>query len=317
MPIPRAARLACLALALLSVFPSRHAWAQDPRVRDLEAYVARAVADWHAPGLAIAVVKDGEVLLAKGYGVREIGRPEAVDADTLFAIGSTTKAMTAAAIGMLVDEGKLAWDDPVAKHLPGFAVADAYVTRELRIRDLLTHRSGLAGTDDLWYGQERRPIDDVLRRLQLVAPSSSLRSHFAYQNVMYGAAGEVIARASGMPWAEFIRRRIFAPLGMTRSVPMLEDLAGRDNVAMPHFDVDGRTMRISNAAVDAIPAAGAVWSSAADMARWITCLLSAGDQAAGPKLLAAGTKEELFRPQFIVDEGFYPTAQVTRPHLMT
>jgi CubicO group peptidase (beta-lactamase class C family)/cyclophilin family peptidyl-prolyl cis-trans isomerase len=317
MPTSRACRLACLALSLLAVAPPAGARSQDVRAGEFDAYVARAVTDWHAPGLAIAVVKDGQVLVAKGYGVRDIGQPGAVDANTLFAIGSTTKAMTAAAIGMLVDEGKLAWDDPVTRHLPGFAVADAYVTRELRIRDLLTHRSGLAQTDFLWYGQERRSIDDVLRRLQLVTPSSSLRSHFAYQNVMYAAAGEVVARVSGMPWAEFVRRRIFTPLGMTRSVASLGGVTGLDNVAVPHFELNGRVAQISNASADAVPAAGAVWSSAADMARWVAYLLSEHGDPAVPQLLAPGTKEELFRPQFVVDEGFYPTARLTRPHWTT
>jgi CubicO group peptidase (beta-lactamase class C family) len=309
--------VACLAVSLVAAGTPPPAGAQDARVRDFDAYVKRAVADWRAPGLAVAVVKDGQVLLAKGYGVRDIGQPGAVDADTLFAIGSTTKAMTAAAIGMLVDEGRVAWDDPVTKHLPGFAVADPYITRELRIRDLLTHRSGLAGTDQLWYGQQTRPLAEVLRRLQFVAPSSSLRSHFAYQNVMYAAAGEVVARAGGTPWAEFIRRRFFAPLGMTSSVPLIAELAGRDNVAQPHFDLDGRITRISNAPVDPVAPAGAVWSSASDMARWVTYLLAGHDDASGPKLLAPATKEELFRPQFVVDEGFYPTAGLTRPHWTT
>ena len=317
MPMLRAARLACAALSLLALVLPRGAGAQDARVRDFDAYVARAVADWRAPGLAVALIKDGRVLLAKGYGVRDIGERGAVDADTLFAIGSTTKAMTAAAIGMLVDEGKLAWDDPVTKHLPGFAVADAYVTREVRIRDLLTHRSGLPGTDSLWYGHRTRPLEDILRRLQLVAPSSSLRSHFAYQNVMYAAAGEIVARASGRSWAEFVRQRIFGPLGMTRSAPALADLSGRDNVAMPHFDVDGQVRRIQNEPADAVGAAGSVWSSASDMARWVNYLLSPDDVAAVPKLLSASTREELFRPQFVVDEWPYPAARITRPHWTT
>ena len=316
MPCSRAA-VACLAASLVAMLLAVPARAQDTRVREFDDYVARAVADWRAPGLAVAVVKDGQVLLAKGYGVRDIGQPAAVDADTLFAIGSTTKAMTAAALGLLVDEGRVAWDDPVTRHLPDFAVADPYVTRELRIRDLLTHRSGLAGTDQLWYGQETRSSADVLRRLQLVRPSTSLRSHFAYQNVMYAAGGEIVSRASGLPWAEFVRRRILAPLGMARTVPVIADLAGRDNVAHPHFDLEGRITRIANAPVDPVAPAGSVWSSAADMARWVTYLLDASDDASGPKLLAPSTKEELFRPQFVIDEGFYPTARLTRPHWTT
>ena len=149
--------------------------------------------DWKTPGLAIAVVKDGEVVFAKGYGVRRLGAPEPVDEHTLFAVGSTTKAMTAAALGMLVDEGKLGWDDPVTKHLPWFALHDPYVTREVRVRDLLTHRAGVPNTDLLWYQQET-PAREVVARLRDVPLESSVRTHFTYQNVMYAAAGEVVAR---------------------------------------------------------------------------------------------------------------------------
>src|SRR6478672_8261393 len=148
-------RLSCTAAALLLSLPLLSSAAQsrsatDP-IRDLDAYTAKAVADWKVPGLAIAVVKDGRIVFAKGYGVREIGKLAPVDTQTLFAIGSTTKAMTSASIGMLVDEGKLRWDDRVTKILPSFQLADPYVTRELTIRDLLTHRAGLGNADVLWY----------------------------------------------------------------------------------------------------------------------------------------------------------------------
>src|SRR5712671_2632606 len=142
-----------------------------------DAYVAKAITNWRAPGLAIAVVKDGQVVFSKGYGVRELGKPEAVDTHTLFAIGSTTKAMTAALVGILVEEKKLEWDDKVIKHLPWFQVKDPYLTREITVRDLLTHRAGLGGVDFLWYGQTTSPRE-ILERLRFVEPSHSLRSSF-------------------------------------------------------------------------------------------------------------------------------------------
>src|SRR4051812_16532835 len=195
--------------------------ATDP-IRDLDAYAAKAVAEWRVPGLAIAVVKDGRIVFAKGYGVREAGKVAPVDTQTLFAIGSTTKAMTAAAIGMLVDEGKLRWDDPVTQHLPTFQLADPYVTREITIRDLLTHRAGLGNGDVLWYGTDADGAE-ILRRARFIPSAYSMRAGFIYQNVMYGIAGQVVGAVSGMTWAEFLKKRIFEPLGMTRTVPTLAE----------------------------------------------------------------------------------------------
>jgi CubicO group peptidase (beta-lactamase class C family) len=188
----------------------------------LDAYAAKAVRDWQVPGLAISVVKDGRVVFAKGYGVRELGRPAPADTQTLFAIGSTTKAMTAAALGMLVDEGKVRWDDPVTRYVPRFQTGDPYVTREMTVRDLLTHRGGVGNADYLWYESDI-PSDEVRRRLRFLRPAYSFRAGFIYQNVMYAVAGDVVEAASGMPWEQFVRRRIFEPLGMTRTVATLRE----------------------------------------------------------------------------------------------
>jgi CubicO group peptidase (beta-lactamase class C family) len=183
-------------------------------------------------------VKDGEIVFAKGYGVRTLGAPEPVDERTLFAIGSTTKAMTAAALGILVDDGKLTWDDPVVKHLPWFALKDAYATREMRVRDLLTHRGGVPNTDLLWYGQSWT-TREIVARLREVELETSFRTHFTYQNVMYAAAGEVVAAVSGMSWADFVTTRIFRPLGMTGTIATAATLDRQPNVAQPHYEIDG------------------------------------------------------------------------------
>jgi CubicO group peptidase (beta-lactamase class C family) len=267
-------------------------------------------------GLSVAVVRDGTPIFAKGYGVRELGKPDRVDEHTLFAIGSTTKAMTAAAVGMLVDDGKVRWDDPVTRHLPGFQLADPYVTREVTIRDLLTHRAGLASGDILWYRTDLTQAE-ILRRAQFIPISYSFRSGFVYQNIMYAAAGAVVEAASGMPWTEFVATRIFQPLGMTRTVATLAGTAGVPNVATPHDRVDGQVRPIGNAAVDPVAAAGSVWSSAADMAKWAAFMVDSG-KAGGRRLLRPGTWAELFKPQTMVDPGgFYPTARLTRPHWTT
>ena len=280
-------------------------------------YAARAVSDWGATGLAVAVVRGDELLFARGYGVLELGSPNPVNPDTLFAIGSTTKAMTAAAVGMLVDEGKLAWDDPVRRHLPEFAVRDAWVSREMTVRDLLTHRGGLPNTDVFWYGQET-DMEEMLERLRQVEPAYSMRSGFVYQNVLYATAGEVVKRVSGMPWHDFVDSRIFDRLGMERTAPLLSLARRRANVASPHHLVDGETVVIENASVDSVAAAGSVWSSVREMSLWLRMLLASGVAADGTRILSEAVVEEMFRPQSLVDRtGFYPTERLTKPHWVT
>ena len=206
------------------------AHAQEAPLNGFDDYVNKALREWEVPGLAIAIVKDDRIVLAKGYGVRKLGDPAPVNERTLFAIGSSSKAFTAAAIAMLVDEGKLKWDDPVTKYLPGFELYDPYVTRELTVRDLLSHRSGLERGDFLWYGTEY-DRDEILRRTRYLKPTWSLRSTFGYQNLMFLAAGQLIARVSGKSWDEFIRQRIFVPLSMTASNTSIRDLKNSDNVS--------------------------------------------------------------------------------------
>lgn len=290
--------------------------AQPDPLAGFDAAVAKGVQDWGVTGLATAVVKNGTVVFSKGYGVRELGQPGAVDNRTLFAIGSTTKAMTAALVGMLVDEKKLAWDDPVTKHLPWFQLADPYVTREITIRDLVTHRAGLGNADYLWYGQATSATE-ILRRLRLLPPAYSLRSSFIYQNVMYAAAGAVIEAAGGRPWAEQMQARIFEPLGMSDTIATAATLASRPNVARPHWVIQGTATRIENASVDGVAPAGSVWSNVTDMAKWSAMLL-AGGKAGAKTLLSPATVEELFKPQTMVTgEAFYPTARLTKPKWTT
>jgi len=289
--------------------------ASDP-IHDLDSYTAKAVADWKVPGLAIAVVKDGRIVFAKGYGVRELGKPAPVDTQTLFAIGSTTKAMTAASIGMLVDDGKLKWDDRVTKILPAFQLADPYVTRELTVRDVLTHRAGLGNADVLWYRTDNS-ADEVVRRVRFADPAYSLRSSFIYQNIMYAVAGQVVAAESGMPWERFVRTRLFAPIGMPNAVPLGDSARRRSNVASPHYRFGDTIRVVGNASVDAVASAGAVWASVADMARWMRFILDSG-RVDGRRLLKPETFAELLKPQTMVTPAeFYPTARLTKPHWTT
>ena len=307
---------ASIVLALLAAASTA---GQAPPLTDFDAYAGKGVKDWNIPGLAVTVVKDGRVVFAKGYGVRELGKPAPVDTHTLFAIGSTTKAMTAAAVGILVDDGKVAWDDPVTKYLPWFQLEDPYVTRELTLRDLLTHRGGIPNTDFLWYGTDNSS-SDILRRMRLVRPETSMRSHFTYQNVMYLAAGEVVAAASGMPWDAFIRTRILGPLGMTETIPTAATLSSQQNVASPHFTIGESVRVIRNASVDAVAPAGAIWSSVHDMSKWMMAMIDGGriDSRTGARLVSEATYRNLFSPHAIVGaDAFYPTATLTHPRWTT
>ena len=306
--------------AALAIFVASSAGAQAPAASleaEMDSYVAKAVRDWHVAGLSIAVVKDGRIVFAKGYGVRELGKPAPVDTSTMFAIASTTKAMTAAAIGMLVDEGKVRWDDPVTKYLPTFQLYDPYATREVTVRDLLTHRAGLGNADYLWDLSDL-PTAEIMSRVRLVKPAYSMRSSFIYQNVMYMMAGEVIRAASGMPWEKFVETRIFQPIGMKSSVPSLSLVPAGANAASPHWRYGADTVRvISNTITQSVGSAGAVWAPASDMARWMMFLLDSG-RVKGKRLLQPATYAELFTPQVIVPpDEFYPTMALTKPRWMT
>jgi CubicO group peptidase (beta-lactamase class C family) len=304
--------------AVLALLLAPAAAAQiDTRSADFDAYVSRAVADWKTTGLAVAVVKDGKVIFAKGYGFRESGKPAPVDTSTVFAVASTTKAMTAAALGMLVDEGKVKWDDPVSRHIPWFQLRDPWATREVTVRDLLTHRAGLGNADYLWYGADY-PADTMLRKLRLIEPEYSMRGGFTYQNVMYIAAGQVVAAASGMPWDQFVTRRIFEPLGMRNTYALQRLVPPGANAASPHFLYDSDTAGVVKTdRSKAIGPAGDVWSSVADMSKWMLFLIDSG-RVSGKALLAPATWAELFDPQTIVPpEEFYPSQELTKPSWRT
>lgn len=315
-------RLNVLLLLLLSGFVCAplSSVSAEPDWEAFDLYVSAAATEWDVPGLAIAVVKDDETVFARGYGTTSLNKGTAVDEHTLFSIGSTTKAMTAAAIGMLVDEGKLAWDDPVAKHMPQFRLADSAATAKMRVRDLLTHNVGVPNTDVLWYEQPN-DLSEILRRMQYVELETPMYSSFTYQNVMYAAAGRLIEMKAGMPWSQFIERRIFKPIGMKRSVALLARTKLRDNVAQPHDYVNSKQSNkldvIQNASVDQVAAAGSVWSSVHEMALWARFLLRGCETEKGRPLLAENTCSELFTPQTIVNQEMYPAMRLYDHHWLT
>jgi CubicO group peptidase (beta-lactamase class C family) len=294
LAFPRLALL-LVAAAWSAALTTAPAAAQRPDVRALDRSIAEARSKWEVPGLAVAIVKDGRVVLAQGYGVRDIREPGAVDEHTLFAVASNTKAFTAAALAMLADEGRLSWDDRVRDHLPWFELYDPYVSAELRIRDLLSHRSGL-GTysgDLLWYGTGYS-AEEVVRRARLVPQAGSFRASYGYSNLMFIAAGEVIAAVSGEPWSAFVRRRILAPLGMDRTVLSTDSLALRDNVATPHGHWEGERVAFPWYNWDAMGAAGGIISSVAEMAEWMKVQLARGVVAEGDTLFQPRRSAEMW-----------------------
>jgi CubicO group peptidase (beta-lactamase class C family) len=284
------------ALWLAALAPVAHA--QPAPLAGLDSYIEAAMQQWHVPGLAIAVVRNDSVIYARGFGVRELGRAELVDEHTLFAVASTTKAMTVAGLGMLVDEGRLGWDDAVAKYLPGLQLGDAYVTRELTVRDLLTHRSGIARSDNLWIAG---PFDraEVLRRARYLPQSNAFRTTYGYQNIMYIAAGELLGAVAGVSWDQFMEERVFRPLGMRRSTTRADVVATRDNVASSHIRVDGQVEAVERRNYDNIGGAGAAFSSVYDMAQWLRMHLNGGTYR-GMRLLDEATLREIHSPQTVM-----------------
>jgi len=292
--------LALVAALLVPASLTAQAPAKNP-IPALERYIEEARRQWEVPGLAIAIVKDDSVVLMRGFGLRELGKPDPVDAQTLFAIASCSKAFTATLVGMLVKEGKLSWDDPATEHLPGFQLYDPYATRELTVRDLLSHRSGLSRGDLIWYasGFSR---EEVLRRVRLLKPSWSFRSAYGYQNIMFLAAGEIASRIAGHSWDRAIRERFFLPMGMLASNTSVTALEGRDNVATPHQRIEKVVTPIAWRNVDNVGSAGAINSNVAEMAQWVRLQLGRG-MLGDRRLVDSTIIEETWQQQTVIPRG--------------
>lgn len=263
-----------------------------------DAYVQQALEAWKVPGAAIAVIRNDSIVYARGFGVREVGKPALVEARTIFAIGSSSKAFTAAAVAMLVDEKKMSLDARAGLYLPSLQLADPYATRELTVRDLLSHRSGLARGEMVWYGSGY-DRDEIIRRVRFLQPTWSFRSTFGYQNIMYISAGQAIARVADTSWDDFIRDRFFGPLGMTASTTSIRDLAGRTDLASPHADVDGQVRPVSWRNIDNAGAAGSINSNVIDMAQWVRMHLARGT-IGGTRLLSERMIDEMQTPHTVI-----------------
>ncbi len=247
----------------------------EEKIKEIDDYANVVSNTWKGPGMAIAIVKDDKVIFAKGYGSRELGKNETVDENTVFAIASNSKAFTTAALAILIDEKKLAWDDKVSKYLPEFKMYDPWVTSELTVRDLVTHRVGLDtfSGDLLWY-EANFTSDEILDRVRHLKPVSSFRSRYGYQNLMFIAAGKVIEKVSGKPWCDFVTERILSPLGMSRTTCSIKNLP--DNAAFPHNESGGKLRVLPRGNVDGAYSAAALNSSVADLSKWVRTQLGKG-----------------------------------------
>ncbi|WP_105167546.1 serine hydrolase [Pseudoalteromonas sp. T1lg23B] len=271
-------------------------------VHDVDAAVHQAMTRFNIPGLAIAVVEKGKVVLAKGYGVRHIKTAEPVDKHTLFGIASNTKAFTSAALAMLVDEGKINWDDKVITHLPEFRMFDAYVTGEMTIRDLLSHRSGLGlGAGDLMiWPDTNKTTQQLIAGIAKLKPSSSFRSEYAYNNLMFVVAGEVVARVSGISWQDFVEQRMFTKLGMDDSKAGFSRIRAENrNWATGHIPMDGELNPFFVDYLEDFRGAGAIASNVDDMSQWLLTQLNAGKTPRGQQLFSAQQQLQMWLPHIM------------------
>jgi CubicO group peptidase (beta-lactamase class C family) len=271
--------------------------ADDAPFADFDSYVEKMMKQSDTPAMAVAVVKDDKLVYAKGFGVCKLGEDKKCDEHTIFAIGSCSKAVTAAIIGMLVDEKKMQWDGHLTEYLKGFQLFDPYVTREVTIRDALCHRTGLPEMEMLWYASPLAP-KEILERMRYQKPASSFRSKWQYNNGMYLAAGESAAAVSGKSWQELVKERIFVPLHMSESNTSITQLTGLTNVAMPHSKINNVVKSVPYRSIDPCAPAGAINSNVGDMSQWIRLLLSNG-KFEGKQLISAESLKETHTPQMV------------------
>ncbi|ODB35218.1 MULTISPECIES: serine hydrolase [Pseudoalteromonas] len=267
--------------------------------QDVEAAVKSAMAKFNIPGLAIGIVEDGKVVMTKGFGVTHLNKPAKVNADTLFGIASNTKAFTAAALAMLIDQGKLSWDDKVTKHIPEFKLYDSYVTQEMTIRDLLSHRSGLGlGAGDLMIWPDTdKTMTELLAGISHLKPDSSFRSHYAYNNLMFVVAGEVVSRVSGKDWRDFVEQEMFTKLDMDDSKAGFSRIpANNSNWATGHIPMDGKLTPFFVNYLEDFRGAGAIASNVDDMTKWLQTQLEGGRLPSGEQLFSQEQQVQMWHP---------------------
>ncbi len=296
-----------IATLFLLLFTSSVAQAQNPLPEDFDGTVIKNMKKWHAPGLSLAIVKDGKTILTKGYGVKSFETMAPVNENTLFQAGSTTKAFAAMAIAMLVDQGKLDWDDPIIKHIPEFKMKDIYVQNNLTIRDILSHRSGVSALSNinLFLGES---LPETWAMMAINEQQSSLREKWDYNNTIFALSGRVIERVTGIKFHQFIKENILTPLGMSNTYLLDQEVRSNKNRAQAHQYFEGKTYQIPYPYIEYSQSAGMINSTAADMAKWMEFLLAEG-MWDGKQLVSAQNIKEMMTPQMLLDpEMIYPAA---------
>ncbi len=273
------------------------------KLDEIDSMMNRALESFRIPGMAVGIVMNGQVIFTKGYGVRKFSELTPVTENTLFAIGSCSKAFTTFALGQLVDEGAIGWEDPVIKYIPEFRLHDIHATHHLTIRDLVTHRSGLPRHDMVWYNS-KFPRCEILNRLQHLEPTCDLREKFQYNNLMYAVAGLVIERVSGQTWEDFVGSHIFSPLGMNRSNFLVDESQQSNDFASPHTEKNKQIELISFRPLSNIGPAGSINSSVENMTRWIQLQLSQGEMN-GKRLIHSETLKEMHIVHMPVHSPFF------------
>jgi len=289
-----------LLIIALFLTPSLFSQISSPQIDSL---TERVLKTFDVPGIAVAVVKDGKLVHAKGYGVRSLNTMKKVDENTLFGVASNSKAFTAAALGMLVDEKKISWDDKVVDYVPGFKLYSPYVTMEFTIRDLLTHRSGMGlGAGDLMMFPDSSNFtrEDIIHNLRYLKQVAGFRTHYDYDNNLYIVAGEIVAKVSGMSWEDFIDSRILKPLGMNATAPSMLRLKDRSNLIDPHAPVNGKVQALKIDWSETANAAGGIVTNVTDLSKWIIMQMNHGKYGDGKQMFSEEVHEEMWTPQTII-----------------
>jgi len=312
-----AKHLTSLLLAITFILCAGKIPAKDFDKEDFVKRIEKSLVKWSTPGMAIAIIKDDKIVLQKGYGTRKIDENLPVNESTLFSAGSLTKAFTATALAMLVDEGKIRWDDPVVKYIPSFYLFDPYIAQQVSIRDLITHRTGLGGHEgDLLWFKTAYDRKEIIRRIRFLKPSTGFRTTFAYQNVLYLVAAEIIEIVSGKTWDAFLQDRIFLPLGMRSTIPSLPNPQDQKNLAYPHAEINGKTKNVAWMSVDNIAPAGSIVSNVSDMIHWVNFILQCNVHRS-KQLITADACKEILSAQIPINHDPILSQLFPDPHFLS
>lgn len=279
---------------------------------DLDEWLESSRKEWNIPGMAVGVVKDGKVVYAKGFGTKQLGKQEEVDANTIFGIASVSKNITAAALGILVDRRIIDWDDKIIEHIPWFQLKDSWITQEITIRDALTHRVGLSRIlgNRLQFMTDS-PRDTILYYMRYMDFEKPFRSSFVYNNVMYSLAGQIIEYTDGRTWDDFLKQELFIPLEMNSASTSIKELKETDNVAYPHQDIDGKVIPISRRNWDNAGPAGGVNASINDLNKWMLMQLQTSGEFNGKTIVSTKQMNEIHKPQTVRFQADAMASQAT------